>query len=100
MQATHQNHGWRVRSKRQFGRHGRSLGVAAGQHRHQFVVHNFDDLLTGRNAAQYVRADSLLADLLNEFTHDGQCNVGFKQSQTDFPHRIPDIAFRQRALSG
>jgi hypothetical protein len=63
------------------------------------VIDDFDDLLAGRYRLQNLRANSLLGDLLNKVTNDGQCNVSFKQSHTDFAHRFTNVSFVQRTAT-
>ena len=86
------------------------MGIGAGANRlmrgggaaeggDQGVIDDFDDHLAGGDGAQHFRADRFLADFGDEILDDGQGHVGIQQGQADFPQRIGDVGFAQRAAA-
>ena len=74
----------RLRAERQ------RLGVAAEQRR-QLVVENFDDLLTGRDAAQHFLAERLLLDPRDEVFRHAEMHVRLEQGEAHFAQRVVDV---------
>ncbi len=62
-------------------------------------MENFDDLLTGRNAAKNSFSKRFLFDARNESLGDLKIDVGFEQSQTYLAQRGIDVRFVDRAVS-
>ncbi len=69
------------------------LCVAAKQHR-QFIVKNFYDLLTRRNAAKYTFAKRFLFYASNEFSGDLKINIRFEQRHPNLAQRSVDVRSR------
>jgi hypothetical protein len=61
-------------------------------------VENFDDLLTGRNAAKNGFSKRLLFDARNESLGDLKIDVGFEQSQAYLAQRGIDVRFTDRTV--
>src|SRR4029077_20968944 len=66
--------------------------IAAEQDR-QFVMENFDDLLTGRNAAQYFFAKCFRFDAPDKFFRDLKIDISFEQCEANLSQRSVDIFF-------
>ncbi len=92
LQAGHQHDRRRLRGELQLGR-------VFAQDVDQFVADDLDHLLGRRERGQNFLADSLLADVVDEFLDDLEVDVGFQQRHADFFERFADVFFGQRALS-
>ena len=53
----------------------------------QFVAHDFDDLLIGRELQQHFRAERLFADVGDEFVGDAEVDVAIEQRFANFGER-------------
>jgi hypothetical protein len=73
------------------------LCIAAEQ-RGQFVVKDFYDLLTGRNAAKHSFAERFLFYAANEFSGDLKIDVGFKQCQAHVAQCSVDVRLADNAV--
>lgn len=65
--------------------------VVSAEERGQFVLEDFDDLLTGRDALENLLAEGTLLDLGDEVLGDGEVNVGIEQSQTDLAQGVGNV---------
>src|SRR5437588_1695117 len=65
-------------------------GMTAQQDR-QFVVENFNDLLTGRDAAQNGFAKRFVSDPRDEFLCNLKIDIGLEKRQSDLPQRGVDV---------
>ena len=74
------------------------LCVAAKQHR-QFIVKNFHDLLTRRNAAKYTFAKRFLFYASNEFSGDLKVNICLKQRHANLTQCSVDVRLADNAVS-
>ena len=92
LQSGHQNDGWRLRGKL----HPRRI---VAEDFDQFVAHNLDDLLAGRKRSQYLLADRLRLNLVDELLDDFEVDVGFQQRQTDLAQRFLDVFFAENGLA-
>ena len=72
-------------------------GAGTAQLLDHLVVDDLDDLLAGRDGLQDLDADGAVADLGDEVAHHGQGDVGVQQREADFPQRLGDVHFVQRA---
>ena len=62
-------------------------------------MENFDDLLTGRNAAKNGLSNRFLFDARNESLGDLKIDIGVKQSEAYMAQRGIDVRFANRAVS-
>ncbi len=92
LQPGHQNHRGRL------GGEVEPRGVFA-QQCHQFVAHNFDHLLGGRERGKHFAAHGLLADVLDKVGDYLEVDVGLEQSHADFAQCFGDVFFSERALA-
>ena len=60
---------------------------------------DLDDLLAGGDRTQYLLADGLLGDLVNELADDRERDIGLKQRDADLAHCFTHIRFVQRATT-
>ena len=74
------------------------LCVAAKQHR-QFIVKNFNDLLTRRNAAKHTLTERFFFYASNEFSGDLKINIRFEQRHPNLAQCSIDIRFADNAVS-
>ena len=77
----------------------RQLGGAAAHEVRQLLVDDLHHLLGGSQAVQHVGAYGPLRNGGDEFFDHLIADVGFQQCQTDLPHGLPDVVFRQAALA-
>src|SRR5215471_3511579 len=73
------------------------LRIAAEQ-RGQFVVKNFDDLLTRRNAAKHSFAERFFFYTGNEFSGDLKIDIRFKQRHAYLAQRGIDVRLADDAM--
>src|SRR5256885_13466364 len=66
-------------------------GCVAAEQDRQFVVENFNDLLTGRDAAENGFAEGFLFDAGDEFFRDFKIDVGLEQSEPNLTQRGVDV---------
>ena len=59
----------------------------------QLVADDLDDLLGGRKSRHHFLANSLLADVLDQFLDDVEVHVGLKQRHADFAQCFGDVFF-------
>ena len=85
-------------NSRHRGRPGK-FGVAAAHQRGQFLVYNLDNLLTGVQGGQNLRADAALGNALNKILYDHIVDVGFQQRHAHFAHGVLDILLVELALA-
>src|SRR5260370_14844363 len=64
--------------------------ITAEQDR-QFVIENFDDLLTGRNATQYFFAKRFRSDPRDKIFRDLKIDIAFQQGEPHLSYRMVDI---------
>src|ERR1700736_2558332 len=57
----------------------------------QFIIENFDDLLTGRNAAQYFFTKCFRFDARDKFLRDLKIDIAFHQSEPHLSQRMVDV---------
>ncbi len=60
---------------------------------------DLDDLLPGSNRLQDRLSDGLFGYLVDKFTRDGKCDVGFEQGNANFAHRLSNVGFVQRTTT-
>ena len=72
--------------------------LAPAQELHHLVVDELDHLLAGRDAAERLVADRLLADGRHELPRDPEVDVRLQQGQTHLAQGLVDVAFGQAAL--
>ena len=77
----------------------RQLGGAAAHEVRQLLVDDLHHLLGGSQAVQHIGAYGPLRNGGDEFFDHLIADVGFQQCQTDLPHGLPDVVFRQAALA-
>ena len=92
LQAGHENHGGRLGGEFEAGR-------IFAEHCDELVAHDFNDLLGGGKRGEYLGADGLDANVLDEVADDVEVDVGFKQGYADFAESFRDVFFRERALA-
>ena len=92
MEADHHDNGRRRNSEVQFA------GIRT-QHFDKRVVDDLDDLLPGSNRLQDRLSDGLFGYLVDKFTCDGKCDVGFEQGNANFAHRLSNVGFVQRTTT-
>jgi hypothetical protein len=78
----------------QIQRHG-----FAAERLHQFVMHDLDHLLTGRDRAGDLYADGAILDLFDKGADHFERDVGLDQGTADFARRRIDIGSVERAAS-
>ncbi len=66
--------------------------------RHQFIMHNLDDLLSRGDAVENLLSERPLLRLLNEILGDLVVDVGFQQRQPHLAQRIGNVLLRQLAV--
>ena len=74
-------------------------GLIAAQHRHEFVAHDAQDGLVGREALQDFLAQRLGADSLEKLLDDLEVDVGLEQGQTDLTEGCVHMPLRKRTLA-
>ena len=94
MQPHHQNPGRRIPDFQPS-----RFRFVARQRFHEFVVDDFDDLVARRNRFHHRLASRFLLRRPNECPDDRQSHIGFKERDTDFPHRSRDFVLGQRTFS-
>ena len=65
----------------------------------EFVAHNLDDLLARGKRGQYVLADSLDPNLVNELLDHLEIDVGLEQRQPDLAQRLVNVLLGQPGLA-
>ena len=81
----------------------RSRGVeidrlrVGAERRHEFVVHDLDDHLAGRDRLDDVDADRALLHLIDEGARHVERDVGLQQRAANLAQRRVDVLLRQRA---
>ncbi len=68
-------------------------------HRHQFVMHDLDQHLPGREAPGQLGADRAFLYLFDELAYHRQRHIGFQQRHANFPQGILDIVIGQATLA-
>ena len=91
LQTGHQDHG---------GRHGGEIErvVVLAHQPGQLAMHDTDQCLPRRQAANHLLTQRGLFHLGGEFLHHRQRYVGFQQGQTHFAQGVLDVAFGQARL--
>ena len=69
-------------------------GVLGTEQIDEFVVNEFDDLLSGLDALDDFRAEGLGFDALNEIAGHLEIHVCFQQGHADFAQGVGNIALR------
>ena len=69
--------------------------IRGAQHPSDFVMNEFDDLLTRTDGLELQRADRLLAYAIDKPTRHFEAHVRLEQVPADFAQRVGDIALRQ-----
>ena len=72
---------------------------AGGFRLRDFIVENFDDLLTRLDAAQHRFTECFLFDSRNEVFCDGELDIGLEESQAHFPEGIGDVFFADLSVA-
>jgi len=75
------------------------MGALAAHQFHQTVMHNLDDLLTGRDAFQNILADRPAADILDKILDDLEIHIRFQKRHADFLERHIDAFLIENAPS-
>ena len=65
----------------------------------EFVAHDLDDLLAGRERGHDFLTDSLGADVVDELLDDFEVDVGLEQGEADFAQRLVNVLFGERGLA-
>ena len=86
-------------------RHGRRRGkidrlTVGAEHLDQFVVHDLDDHLAGRDRFHDVCADRLGLHLVGERADHIERHIGLEERPADLAHGLVDIALAQRTAPG
>ena len=84
LQAGHEHHSRRLRSKLQAGR-------LLAEYGDKFVADNFDDLVAGGERGHYFLADGFRLDLIDQLLDDFEVYVGLEQSETDLAQGLLNI---------
>src|SRR4029079_7095669 len=74
--------------------------VAGAEELHELVVDDLHDLLAGREAAQDLRADGLLAAPRDDVFHDLEVDVGVEEGQSDLARGGIDVGLADAAAAG
>ena len=77
----------------------RQLGGAAAHEVCQFLIDDFHHLLGRSQAVQHIGTHGPFRHGGHEFLDHLVAYVSLQQRQTDFPHGLPDVVFRQAALA-
>ena len=75
------------------------VGHALAHRRGEFLVHEADQRLSGRKAADDVLAKRLFPDRCDEILDDGQRDVGFQQRYAHFAQRLLDVRLGEARLA-
>ena len=76
------------------------FGVGAAHQLGQFVIDDLDNLLAGREAAQYLLPHGALGDLFDKILDNGKVDVSFQKRHAHFAHRGFDVRLAELALAG
>ena len=66
---------------------------------HQFIMDNFDDSLSWREALGHFFADGLLTNAGDKFLDDFEIDIGFKQRQTHFTQARINIGLAESSFT-
>ena len=92
LESRHEHHRRRLRGQIQ------SL-VSATHERAQFVMHDADERLSGRERADDFLPERLFLDPGDEFLDHRQGDIGFEQRHTDFTHGVGNVVFGEAGLT-
>ncbi len=83
-------------------RHGGQVErrFVGAEHGDQLVMDDLDDHLAGRDRADHLLADRLLAHLGDEILDHRQGDVGLEQRHAHFAHGLGHVGLAQRAAAG
>ncbi len=81
------------------GAGGGEFGGAFAEEADEFVVDDFDDLLSGRDAFHDFLADDLLLHAVNEFAHDFEVDVGGEECGAHFFQGFGHVFFGEFAYA-
>ena len=73
--------------------------IARAEQRHELVVDDLHDLLTGAEALEDLGADGLLADAADEVLDDLEVDVGLEEAEPDLAHRGVDVRLADAAAA-
>jgi hypothetical protein len=77
----------------------RRVGIVAAKHLHQFVVHDADDMLRGRQALQHFLPQRTLLHVIDELLDQLEIHIGFEQRLAHLAHGVRDVFFSDFALA-
>ena len=61
-------------------------------------MEDFDDLLTGSDAAEHLLAQGFVFDASNKLLGDSEVNVGLEQGQANFAKGVGDVLFADATM--